>query len=222
MRVFSDDLEDEFEADVDDDGNIALIEDDDDDDEFDEDDYDAGDIDADEMDEYVLPVIVEAILDGRIPSDDIEFAHATQIGLELGVVVETQNGLALSRDLEQGGLALSAYAKGFDKIRGFGKSLHATGMRGGMKRRVARTMGRAKSGMREAGNRFAATDFGNRTIGRLNQAGATISAKTKMAKRAAFRNRGKIGLGAGAVAGGAAMSSRRNPLTADAERRSKK
>jgi hypothetical protein len=219
MRVFNDDMTEEYEADIDENGNIALLTEGDEDEDIDD-----NDISDEELDDLMFPIVVEAILDGRLPSSDVEFSHATQLGLELGVVVNTAQGIALSRDLESG-LELSNYAKNFDKIRGFGKSLHATGMRGGAKRLMARTRGR----MATAGR--AAADLSNQTLGRLQSHGATVAMHTKKMYGSAkagvtnhlAKNAGRYAAG-GAFAGGAAVGigagrMSKNPLHADAEKR---
>ena len=59
----------------------------------------------DELQDAISEVILEAMLDGRLPCpDDVEFSHLVQVGLELGLVVdcgeEGAPDLQLSRDVE--------------------------------------------------------------------------------------------------------------------------
>ena len=217
--LYDDETGEQVPVDIDEAGNVALLEGD-----FEE---EEGYTDED-LEELMIPIVVEAILEGKLPSTDVEFAHARELGLELGVVVNTTSGLALARDVESQGLELG-YAANFDKIRGFGKSLHATGLRGGIKRTIARTKGRAATVGR------GATDFANRAMGRLADAGTTASANAKQmygaAKQSArtmgtvagkhvYQNRGRLGAVAGLGVGLNIPHS--NPLHADAERRSAK
>lgn len=78
-----------------------------------EDDFD--ELTDDQFNEMLMPVIIEAMIDGRLPCPDVEFENVLGAGLELGIVTQFEDGsLALSRDVEfqeqldeQVGLALS-------------------------------------------------------------------------------------------------------------------
>lgn len=181
MRYFSDDLEEEFE-----DGNLA--------------DEGPESYTDEDLEDMVRPIIIRAILDGELPSTDHEFSLATQEGLELGLVVETRQGLALARDIEEQGLELGTYQKGFDAIRGFGKSLHAPTLQRSAKRLFAKTKGRAGTAMREGRAAAGTAMQGTKNFVKNNRTAALL---------------------AGGAAGGAVLGSsrRRNPVTEDAERR---
>lgn len=181
MRYFSDDLEEEFE-----DGNLA--------------DEGPESYTEEDLEDMVRPIIIRAILDGELPSTDHEFSLATQEGLELGLVVETRKGLALARDIEEQGLELGAYQKGFDSIRGFGKSLHAPTLKRSAKRLFAKTKGRAGTAMRE---------------GMAGAGRASRSVKSFVGKHPTATGIAVGGIAAGALKG----LHRRNPVTEDAERR---
>jgi hypothetical protein len=187
MRYFNDDMTEEYEEDEDG-GNVVVMD------------------DEETLDDLMLPIVVEAILDGRLPVDDEQFQEAAQLGLSLGVVVNTNKGLALARDcVDQNGLALG-YAENFDKIRGFGKSLHAPTVGRTIKRSVAKLKGRVA------------------TVARGAQA---VGGSTSKFLKANSKNVAFVG---GALAGGAALRAAMrghgqqnpSPLVANAEARAEK
>jgi hypothetical protein len=137
-------------------------------------DLDPEELTDDDWQQLMEPVVIEAMLDGRLPCPDEEFEEALAAGFELGIVVETENGgLALARDLEvaeglalaqqsQRGLALASvgsgakYAGNFARAFGGGNvgaaRTAATGMKA-FKRAAAKSIGRARTYAREGAAR---------------------------------------------------------------------
>lgn len=157
IRVFDDETGEELNPEdvvfQEDDGNIATLEGDED----------------EILEDLVLPVIVEAILDGRLPSTDEELQEVAQLGLSLGVVVNTQNGLALSRDVEQSGLALGASTIGFSPSM----------VKASLGARFGKKLAQGKGMLQRAGKSTGAYLAANsRKLGTVAAGGAAITAAT--------------------------------------------
>lgn len=139
MRFFNDDLTEEIDPDdieINDEGGVATMEE--------------GEELEPSVEDAITAVIVEGMLDGRIPCDDDAFEEAKEIGLSLGIVVNTKEGLALARDcVDANGLELASvgygakYAANFGKAFGGAKRVSMGARLGGAADAAGRAIGRA-------------------------------------------------------------------------------
>lgn len=176
----------------------------------------------DEWEEMMIPVVIDAVLDGRLPSTAIEFEHAFQAGLELGLVVEcegTESGFALSRDLE----AVEEFAEGLALAQEESEAAE-----GDLELGSTESIGRAayQAGMHAATGRTAVKRLATRASVGIQKLARRVKVGAKRAVGSTIRkNPGTAAAYAGTVLGGGVVGgaigrATKNPLHADAERRS--
>lgn len=180
--------------------------------------------------EQIAHCIIEGILDGRIdvPLDEMEFSQLTDVGLELGLVVEMEDGsLELSRDVEVAekvGLALSQEMQeqglelGNIPVHDMNKKVF------GSRYKTARDM--LKRGAENAKTVLMPKVGGATATPQRNIAGGIMNVARKTGG-AISRNPGTTATLLGAGVGGALLKrafhkEKPNPLVANAEARNKK
>lgn len=175
-----------------------------------------------EWQEMMTPIIIEAMLDGRLPCGEVELSHAIEAGLELGICVEddSEHGYVLSRDLEIAEELQLAHEQaeaeglqlGVGSVLHRGQALVQQGARA-VGRTARRAVNAAKSGYAGGGM------LPSRGV--ITHAGRAAG----QAARGIRNNAGALAVGGAAGFAAGRMSNRNNgvnPLVASAERRAAK